>query len=101
MGYIAIKDYIKGNTAISYDDGVKCKQDIEKILNNEENVVIDFSDVEFVIAAFLNPIIGDLILELGVDVMKRIEIKEANRATLKKIKMVKDGVLLKREDIEE
>ena len=53
------------------------------------------------ITAFLNPVIGDLILENGEDIMKKIDIKNANLSTIEKIKMVKDGALLKREDMEE
>ena len=53
-----------------------------------------------VITAFLNPIIGDLILEKGVEAMKLINIRNANQRTIEKIKMVKDGALLKREDLD-
>ena len=61
---------------------------------------MDFSGIDYVITAFLNPIIGDLILQKGNEIMKSIKIVNANKKTIEKIKMVKDGALLKREDIE-
>ena len=59
-----------------------------------------FKGIDYVITAFLNPIIGDLILQKGMDVMKLIQIRNANAKTIEKIKMVKEGALLKREDME-
>lgn len=97
---IFVKNYIEGDTAVSYDDGKRCYEDIKKILELGENVILDFEGIDYVITAFLNPIIGDLILEKGLNIMKNIEIIKANKKTIDKIKMVKDGALLKREDIE-
>lgn len=97
---VLVKNYIDGDTAVSYEDGKKCYEDVVKALDNGENVVLDFEGIDYVITAFLNPIIGDLILEKGLDVMKNIEIIQANMKTIDKIKLVKDGALLKREDIE-
>ena len=73
---------------------------MKNILENGESVTLDFEGIDYVITAFLNPIIGDLILEKGLEVMKSINIINANKKTIDKIKMVKDGALLKREDIE-
>lgn len=97
---IKIRDYTQDDTAMSYDDGKNCLKDILKSIDNEK-VVLDFNGINYVITAFLNPIIGDLILQKGIDVMKKIEIQNATRSTVEKIKTVKDGALLKREDIEE
>lgn len=97
---IMIKDFIKGDTAVSYEDGKKCLEKEIEILNHQEKVTLDFTGISYVITAFLNPVIGDLILQKGADVMKCIEIKNANESIIQKIKMVKDGALLKREDIE-
>ena len=41
------------------------------------------------------------LLENGKDVMEQIEIENANNDILKKIKIVKDGALLKRSDLDE
>ena len=41
------------------------------------------------------------ILQKGIDVMKKIGIANANEPTIKKIKRVKEGTLLKREDMQE
>ena len=71
-----------------------------KAVDNQEEVTLDFSGIDYVITAFLNPIIGDLILQKGNEIMKSIKIVNANKRTIEKIKMVKDGALLKREDIE-
>lgn len=90
-----IKDFVPGDTAISYDDGNECLQEILKATNNQEEVTLDFSGIDYVITAFLNPIIGDLILQNGNEIMKSIKIVNVNKKTIEKIKMVKDGALLK------
>ena len=100
MKDILIKEYIDGDIAISYDDGLKCQKDVVKYLNAGEEVALDFSEINYVITAFLNPIIGDLILDRGNEVMKSIGIKNANESIIKKIKLVRDGALVKREDLE-
>jgi len=97
---IMIKKYIEGDTAISYDDGKKCQKDIVDCLDKGEKVILDFSGISYVITAFLNPIIGDLILERGNGAMKFIGIKNANETTIGKIKRVRDGALIRREDLE-
>lgn len=97
---IMVKDFVTGDTATSYEDGKKCLASVLQYVD-KENVILDFLDINFVITAFLNPVIGDLILQKGEDVMKKIGIKNANQRTIDKIKMVKDGALLKREDMEE
>ena len=100
MIVIRVSDYVSGDTATSYEDGKKCLQSILDIIDSE-NIALDFKGIDFVITAFLNPVIGDLILEKGIAVMKKIDIVNATSNTIQKIKMVKDGALLKREDIEE
>lgn len=62
---------------------------------------MNFLGISYVITAFLNPVIGDLILERGNGVMKLIGIKNANETVIQKIKRVRDGALIKREDLEE
>lgn len=96
---IKIKDYVDGDTAISYDDGKRCYEKILKILGTDGKVILDFDGVNYVITAFLNPIIGDLIINNGNDVMKNVEIKNATVNVIEKIKLVKDGALLKRGDM--
>lgn len=98
---ILIKQYISGDTAVSYNDGKKCQKDIMQSLDKGNAVSLDFSGISYVITAFLNPIIGDLILERGNSVMKFIGIVNANESIIKKIKLVRDGALIKREDLEE
>lgn len=101
MKQILIKNYIEGDTAVSYDDGKKCQKDILDSLDRGEKVILDFSGIDYVITAFLNPIIGDLILKRGDAVMKCISINNANTTIIKKIKQVRDGALVKREDLTE
>lgn len=101
MKEIMMKQYIEGDTAVSYEDGKKCLKDILRYLEEGEKVVLDFSGVDYVITAFLNPVIGDLILKKGDGAMKHIAIKNANESIIKKIKLVKDGALVRREDLEE
>lgn len=101
MKEIMIKKYIEGDAAVSYDDGKKCQKDIVECLDKGEKVILDFTGISYVITAFLNPIIGDLILERGNNVMKYIGIKNANETAIGKIKRVKDGALIRREDLEE
>ena len=96
---IKVRDFIIGDTATSYEDGKRCLDEICKYIDQEE-VELNFEGINYVITAFLNPIIGDLIIQKGENIMKRIKIKNANSSTIEKIKMIKDGTLLKREDIE-
>lgn len=97
---IMIRNFTDGDTAVSYEAGKKClKKELEELDKNSE-VVLDFEGIGYVITAFLNPVIGDLILQRGADVMKKVRIMNANEAIIDKIKMVKEGALLKREDIE-
>lgn len=98
---IKIKDVINGDTAVSYGAGKKCYEKIIDKIDDETDLILDFSGVDYVITAFLNPIIGDLIIEKGVDIMKKIHIENANESIIRKIKTVKDGALIKREDIDE
>lgn len=97
---IKVKEFIKGDTAVSYEDGKECYKKIIEGINSNQDIILDFSGIDYVITAFLNPIIGDLILEKGVEIMKSIKILNANAKTIDKIKMVKNGALLKREDLE-
>ena len=101
MKEIMIKDYIGSDTAVSYVDGKRCQKDIAECLDKGEKVILNFLGISYVITAFLNPVIGDLILERGNGVMKFIGIKNANETAIQKIKRVRDGALIKREDLEE
>ncbi|WP_296046864.1 STAS-like domain-containing protein [uncultured Gemmiger sp.] len=102
---VFIKDYAKGASAISYEDGKKCfdaiANGIKQNGNNDNMIVLDFAGIEFVITAFLNPVIGDMILNYGSDIMSKVQIRNANGSIIEKIKLVKDGALLKREDMDE
>lgn len=84
MKEIMLRKYIEGegNMAISYDDGKKCQKYIVEYLDQGEKVALNFSGIDYVITAFLNPIIGDLILERGDSVMKDIGIINANEAAI-------------------
>ena len=99
MTTIRIYDFVNGESATSYDEGICCLQAILPIIDTDD-VELDFNGVNFVITAFLNPVIGDLILEKGNEVMKKIRIVNANDNIIQKIKMVKEGTLLKREDMD-
>jgi hypothetical protein len=95
---VNVFDYVNDDTAIAYDDGKKCLDAIIDVIDKEK-VIIDFAGIDYVITAFLNPLIGDLILKKGNGVMKNIDIQNANDGIIEKIKIVKNGALLKREDI--
>lgn len=101
MKEIMVNQYIDGDTAVSYQDGKKCQETMLQYLDRGEKVNLDFSGIDYVITAFLNPVIGDLILQRGDGVMKNIVIKNANESIIKKIKLVRDGALVKREDLDE
>ena len=98
---ILVKNIVGSETAIAYDDGRKCLALVMDSLEKDGSVVLDFQGVDFVITAFLNPVIGDLIIKKGPEIMQKVEIKNATRNIIDKIKIVKDGALLKREDLEE
>lgn len=96
---ILVKDIVQSETAISYDDGRKCLQLVLEGLKKEGSVTLNFDGIKFVITAFLNPVIGDLIIQQGQDVMKKIQITNINADIAEKIKIVRNGALIKREDI--
>ncbi len=98
---IMIRDFVNSNTAISYDDGKKCLKKILQYVDTVDEIVLDFKGVEFIITAFLNPVIGDLIIQKGKSVMNKIQIENANKSIIEKISIVKRGALLKREDMAE
>ena len=98
---ILVKDIVGSETAIAYDDGVKCLDLVLESLEKDGSVELDFQGVEFVITAFLNPVIGDLIIKKGPVFMQKVKITNATRNIIDKIKIVKDGALIKREDLEE
>lgn len=95
---VNVFDYVNDDTAIAYDDGKKCLDAIIDVIDKEK-VIIDFAGIDYVITAFLNPLIGDLILKKGNGVMRNIDIQNANDGIIEKIKIVKNGALLKREDM--
>ncbi|WP_370778995.1 STAS-like domain-containing protein [Gemmiger formicilis] len=102
---IYIRDYAKGASAISYEDGKRCFDTISCSINEngitDNTIILDFSGIDFVITAFLNPVIGDMILNYGDDIMSKVQIRNANGAIIEKIRLVKEGALLKREDLNE
>ena len=98
---ILVKEIVGSETAIAYDDGVKCLDLVLESLEKDGSVELDFQGVEFVITAFLNPVIGDLKIKKGPDIMQKVKITNATRNIIDKIKIVKDGALIKREDLEE
>ncbi len=97
---IMIKNFTNSDTAVSYEDGKRCLENEIEELNNNPEIILDFQGISYVITAFLNPVIGDLILKFGPEVMKRVAIRNANPSIIEKIKMVRNGALLKREDLE-
>ena len=96
---LKIFNYTSSDKAVSYDDGKKCLDDILKYID-EEDVTLDFEGVQFAITAFLNPVIGDLIIQKGAGIMDKIQIENANSNIVNKIVIVRDGALLKREEDE-
>ena len=97
---IYIRDYANGASAISYEDGKRCFDTISCSINEngitDNTIILDFSGIDFVITAFLNPVIGDMILNYGDDIMSKVQIRNANSAIIEKIRLVKEGALLKR-----
>ena len=63
-----------------------------------DKVILDFDGVNYALTAFLNPVFSKLIVEYSNDVFKNIEIVNANEQIIKKIKMIKEDSLVKRED---
>lgn len=96
---IRIREFTDGDTAVSYEGGKECLKKELETLEQTEEIVLDFEGISYAITAFLNPVIGDLILDKGSDIMKRVQIVNADKVILWKIKMVEEGMLLKRGDI--
>lgn len=96
-----IKDYTEaGANAVSYEGGRRCLEKELRELQYNERIELDFEGVSYAIAAFLNPVIGDLILAKGADIMQRVDLLNANEAIMQKVTMIIDDELLKREDME-
>lgn len=57
---LVIKDIIKGDTAVSTDDGDLVYQEIVAILKLGNPVELDFSGINIMTTAFLNAAIGQL-----------------------------------------
>ena len=60
---IFIRDIVKSESAIAYDDGSKCLNLVMDSIEKDGSVVLDFQGINFVITAILNPVIGDLIIK--------------------------------------
>lgn len=86
-----MKNYTDGDIAVSYEDGKRCREDIYRYLDQGESVALDFEGVDHALCAFLDPVIGDLILERGDDAMKQIIVRNAKQSIIDKIKTIKDG----------
>lgn len=99
MKKILIKQYTEGRTAVSYIAGKKCQIELLQYLDQGERIELDFSGIDYAITAFLNPIISDVILDKGAGIMQYIEIKNASESIINKIDLIKEGRLLKREDL--
>ena len=56
---IFIRDIVKSESAIAYDDGSKCLNLVMDSIEKDGSVVLDFQGINFVITAFLNHVIGD------------------------------------------
>ena len=72
---IEIYKFAQGDTAVSYDEGKKCYTLIKQCLSNKEKILLNFEGVNYVITAFLNPIIGDLIIENGKMLWNKLRLK--------------------------
>lgn len=94
-----MKKITKSHMAISYNDGKKCLKLILEHIDNEQEIILDFQGIDFAITAFLNPIIGDLIIQKGKSIMEKIEVDNGNKNIVDKIKLVRNNTLLKRKDI--
>jgi len=57
---IDVKELIKRQQATVRTEGVKVYEQIEKYLDNNEKVEIDFSNITMVVSSFLNAAIGKL-----------------------------------------
>ena len=44
--YITIKEFVKSNTAVSYDDGQKCLKAILAHIDNEQEIFLDFKGID-------------------------------------------------------
>lgn len=67
---IIISDFLKSQYAVSAVDGDTLHDEIKEHINNKELVVLDFSDIEFVITAFLNTSIGRLYESFSPEILK-------------------------------
>ena len=84
--HLLLKDILKHDTAITYEDGEKVYGLISQAFIEKKKVILDFQDITLVIPAFLHAAIGELYKDFDSDFLNRhltfINIEETNKALL-------------------
>ncbi len=92
---INIKEIIKSEYAVAQEDGEKVYKIIKEylVLDEQNEVLIDFAGLEKVITAFLNPLIGNVIRDFNSG--GRISFKSIDRDLISNIREVYQGAIIK------
>ena len=84
--HLLLKDILKHDTAITYEDGEKVYGLISQAFIEKKKVILDFQDITLMIPAFLHAAIGELYKDFDSDFLNRhltfINIEETNKALL-------------------
>ncbi len=92
---ILVNDFVTLNKGVTPDEGMPIYEQIISAFKNQEQVVLDFADVEMMTTAFLNVVIGGLYQDYTSEQLKTmLSFKNVTDATAVRIKKVTDNAKL-------
>lgn len=95
---LIVKNIINSNVAISMEKGEKLLKEIQKALNSEDDVIVDFEGVSDLTTAFLNVAIGHLYLDYSKEVLNaKLQIANLDELDLYLISQVIERVKMNQE----
>lgn len=88
---INIFEQISSNAAVSSDDGNTLFEKIVKVLSNDVNVILDFSNIELITSTFLNASIGQLYGKYDNEFIRtHLKVENMTKEDLNLLKIVTD-----------
>ena len=89
---VNVQEIIGSDIAVRREDGEKVRNEIEKIINDEDSALISFKDIRCMTTSFLNSAIGFLYGEFDQETVKNhIDISDCEKNDLHTIKVVVDN----------
>lgn len=90
---IKLSTFLSGKPTTSLGtrfSGKKLRSELEKLLEVNSKIILDFSDIEVMTQSFCDESIGVLIRQKGDKVLEKLVFRKANKAIKEVILMVKD-----------